>query len=211
MTQPSEQSIAKVLLQEYGTTFAQELNIQLGPNTPSPLFSLLCATLLFSARIQESIAVRAAKALAAQGWTTAPKMLDTTWDERANCLHEAGYGRYNEQAATRLGDMAELLVDRYDGDLRQLREAAERDTDQEHQLLTEFKGIGEVGANIFLREVQVVWEEVFPYADRRTLETAKELNLPDDIDGLRRLVSDRDFPPLYFASFCPALRADSSL
>lgn len=72
-----------------------------------------------------------------------------------------------------LGDTAQLLVDKYDGDLRQLRDAAERDPKREHQLLMEFKGIGQVGGNIFLREVQTLWDEVFPVADDSLLETAQ--------------------------------------
>lgn len=196
---PSQQTIAKTLLDQYGTTFAQELHISIESNTPSPLFRLLCAALLFSARIQESIATEAIKALAEQGWTTPQKLLESSWEARAKCLNEAGYARYDERTATMLGDATQLLVDRYNGDLRQLRQAADYDPRQEHQLLTEFKGIGKVGANIFLREVQAVWEEVFPFADDRILRTAKELDLPDDVDALLDLVGDRDFPRLVAA------------
>lgn len=199
MANPSSKSIAETLLQEHGTTFAQEIGIPLGQNAPSPLFRLLCATVLFSARINRSIAVKAAKALADQGWTTAEKMLDASWAERAQCLNQAGYARYDERTATMLGDTAQMLLDRYDGDLRQLRDAAEHNPQQEHQLLTEFKGIGQVGGNIFLREVQAVWEEVFPFADGRTLATAKELQLPDNAEDLRQLVGDADFPRLVAA------------
>jgi hypothetical protein len=43
-----------------------------------------------------------------------------------------------------------------------------------------------VGADIFLREVQAVWPQVAPYFDKRTLEGARRLGLPDRPDALAR-------------------------
>lgn len=40
------------------------------------------------------------------------------------------------------------------------------------------KGVGEMGVNIFLREAQAAWEEVYPFADKRTLDMAKQRGLP---------------------------------
>lgn len=199
MSNVSPETIANLLLAEQGQTFAQELNIPLDRNNPSALFRLLCASLLFAARIQESIAINAARALVDQGWNTPGKMLNASWEDRAKCLNQAGYSRFDERTATMLGDTARLLCDRYDGDLRQLRDAANRDPQQERDRLMEFKGIGQVGANIFLREVQGLWEEVFPFADDRILETARAVHLPDSADGLRQLVSKADFPRLVAA------------
>jgi len=79
-----------------------------------------------------------------------------------------------------LGDTAKMLLDKYQGDLRRLRAAAERDPGRERALLKECKGIGDVGADIFCREAQVAWNELFPFADRRALETAGRLGLEDD-------------------------------
>jgi hypothetical protein len=44
-----------------------------------------------------------------------------------------------------LGETAKLLMDLYQGDLRKLRAAAER----ERNLLDQFKGVGDVAVNIF--------------------------------------------------------------
>ena len=41
------------------------------------------------------------------------------------------------------------------------------------------EGVGDVGADIFLREVQVAWTEVAPFADERALGAARDLGLPD--------------------------------
>ena len=66
--------------------------------------------------------------MADKGWNTPQKLLDTSWEDRVECLNQAGYTRYQEPAPpTMLADASQLLVDRYDGDLRQLREAADRE------------------------------------------------------------------------------------
>jgi endonuclease III len=194
VARPSEKEIAVALLERHGRTFAQELGIAVEKNTPSPLFRLLCASLLFSTRISARIAVEAARALSDKGWTTPQKMASSSWEERARTLNEAGYARYDERTATMLGETAEMLLDRYRGDLRKLREEAGRDPGEERRLLKEFKGIGDVGADIYFRETQVAWDELFPFADRRALQGAKDLGLPDDPSSLARLVGDRDYP-----------------
>jgi hypothetical protein len=87
-----------------------------------------------------------------------------------------------------LGQAVDLLRDRYRGDLRRLRDDADRDPDTERRLLQQFTGIGGVGASIFCREVQLVWDEQYPYADDRALATAERLGLGHDVSDLTELV-----------------------
>jgi hypothetical protein len=47
-------------------------------------------------------------------------------------------------------------------------------------MLKKFKGIGDTGADIYLREVQDVWPWVRPYFDKRAARAAKALGLPSD-------------------------------
>ena len=44
--------------------------------------------------------------------------------------------------------------------------------------------------NIFFREAQEAWEELFPFADDRTLKLAAEHGLPDDSAKLAELVDN---------------------
>ncbi len=208
MAKASEKEIVRALLERHGRTFAEEIGIAVEKNTPSALFRLLCASLLFSTRISARIAVRAAKALSDQGWTTPQKMAGSTWEERARTLNEAGYARYDERTSTMLGETAEMLLDRYGGDLRNLREEAGREPDEERRLLKRFKGVGDVGVDIFFREAQAAWDELFPFADRRALQGAKNLGLEDDPSSLARLVGDHDFPRLVAALVRVELEGD---
>ena len=91
------------------------------------------------------------------------------------------------------------LLDRYEGDLRNLREEASRDPERERELLKEFKGTGDVRTDVFFRKVHVAWDESFPFADRRALEGARELGLEDNAEALAQLVGHRDFPRLVAA------------
>ena len=91
-------------------------------------------------------------------------MAEASWQDRVDVITWHGYKRYDERTSTMLGNTSELLIGKYNGDLRKLRDEAKRDVKREHQLLQQFSGIGPVGADIFLREVQPVWDETYPYA-----------------------------------------------
>jgi hypothetical protein len=96
-----------------------------------------------------------------------------------------------------LGEAAVLLLDRWHGDLRTLRDDADGKPQQIRKLLTEFKGIGPVGADIFLREVQAVWPQVAPYVDERVRQGAKMVGLPPSARDLWALLdSPRDLAGL---------------
>lgn len=179
----------QVLLDRHGQTYADEARIRLS-NKPSPLFQLLCLSLLLSARISASTGVAASRALTDAGWKTPDAMASATWEQRAQTLNKSGYARYDERTATMLGKTSDLVLEKYDGDLRNLREGANRDQKREHDLLQEFSGIGAVGADIFCREAQLVWDELVPFADQSELAVADNLGLPPDAGRLRGLVDD---------------------
>jgi hypothetical protein len=196
----SEQAeLVRALLDRHGQTFAAELGIDVANNTPSPLFRLLCAAALMSTRNATPISVEASRTFLAHGWRTAAKLFESTWEERVRALGEAGHTRDRERTATMLGDMVDLLCQRYGGDLRRLRDEAGRDPEAERRLLKDFKGLGDEGVDIFFREVQVAWPELAPFADRRARDAAGRLGLPAAADGLAALVAAPDLPRLVTA------------
>lgn len=69
----------------------------------------------------------------------------------------------------------------------------------EQERLKACKGIGDVGVDILFRELQAVWPELCPFADRKALEAAEKLGLPGAADKLSRLVAREDFPRLVAA------------
>lgn len=193
-----EETVA-ALLREHPRTYAEIWGIDLRPPTAGTLFRLLCGALLSSAQIRSSIATDAVHGIAAAGWNTAARLRKSPWQRRVKVLHDAGYARYQERMATMLGEASDLLLECYRGDLRRLREEAGRDRAAERRLLQEVPGVGTVGADIFLREVQAVWPEVRPYADRRALAAARKRGLPGSTRELSRLVAESRFPRLVAA------------
>jgi hypothetical protein len=182
---------ARAVLDRHGTTFAEEAGIRL-KDEPGSLFQLLVLAELLSARIGADIAVRAARELTAAGFTTPKRMRDSTWGERVRALGRGSYRRYDERTATQLGEAADLVLDRWGGDLRRLAEEADGDVDEAADLLQEVKGIGPTGASVFLREAQAVWPWVRPYLDDRALSGAHRVGLPRDPEELAALVDEGD-------------------
>ena len=183
----THESLVKALLERFGRTYAEQAGIRLA-DRPSPLYELLVLATLLSARISGDIAVAAAKELFAAGYRTPQRMREASWQDRVDALGRGHYRRYDERTSTMLFDAAEQLLDRWGGDLRKLREKAGGDPKRIHELLTEFKGIGPVGANIFLREVQAVWTQVSPYVDERVTRGAEKVGLPSNARELSGLV-----------------------
>jgi hypothetical protein len=192
MARPSRDQIVAAVLNRHGQTYAEELGIDLERGGPSALFRMLVAAMLFSAPIGTRQGLTAARGLTDQGWTTARKMAATTWHDRVRVLGEHGYARYGDRTGAMLGEASALLLDRYRGDLRKLREEAGRDPGRERALLKQVKGIGDVAVDIFFREVQVVWDELYPYADPRPIDAARQLGLGADPRGLADLADGGD-------------------
>jgi hypothetical protein len=190
-----------------GPTYAAEAGIKLA-DQPAPLYRLLVLSVLLSTRIKADIAVAAARELKAAGFGTARAMADSAWQDRVDALGRAHYKRYDEQTATALGDGARFLLDEYRGDLRRVREAANGDFRSLAGHLTEVPRLGPVGAEIFAREVQLVWPEYRPHLDRKALQGAEELGLPTQPAALAKLVGGDDLAPLAAALVRVTLERD---
>ncbi|SEB90516.1 endonuclease [Streptomyces sp. TLI_105] len=184
-------TITSRLLSEHGRTYAQEAGITLR-DKPAPLYQLLVLTVLCSVRINAGTATKAARELFRAGLRTPRAMADSAWQDRVDALGRAHYVRYDESTATALGDGARLVLERWRGDLRRMREQADDDPDALRGLLREVPRIGPVGADIFCREAQAVWPRLRPFFDDRACEVAKGLGLPHTPRGLGRSVPSED-------------------
>lgn len=192
---PGPMTDLHALIHEAGTTFAADAGITL-TDAPQPLFQLLVLTQLSSARISADIAVAAARELFRSGWRTPDAMATAGHRKLVEALDAGGYARYDESTAPRLGELAERVRTEYQGDLRRLATRSEQRVPQASRLIHEFNGIGPVGGEIFLREVQDTWIWVRPYLDRRAQKGAGLLGLPTAPEELARQVPGRAVAPL---------------
>lgn len=192
---PAKTDIARSLIDRHGTTYAEDAGIRL-KDGPAPLYQLLVLSVLLSARISADIGVAAAYELSRAGYRTPQAMRAATWQDRVDALGRGHYRRYDERTSTMLGDGAQLVLDRWRGDLRRLRAEANGRTGRVHALLQEVPGIGPTGASIFCREVQGVWPELAPYVDKLAAKGAQRVGLPVTPGRLIRYAEPGEFPRL---------------
>lgn len=184
-------AVVKKLLRESGQTFAEEAGITL-KDQPAALFKLLVLANLLSARISADIAVSAARELFAAGGGTARGMSRLSWQDRVDALGRGHYVRYDESTASRLGETAEIVQDKYKGDLRRLAIESGRDPKKAAELLQEFPGIGPTGVDIFFREAQAIWPWLRPHIDDQVKKGAERLGLPTDAGELAEKVPGKN-------------------
>lgn len=202
----ADKDVARALVDRHGRTFAEEAGIRL-KDTPGPLYQLLVLSVLLSARISSDIAVAAASELYKAGYRSPRAMRDASWQERVDALGRGHYRRYDERTATMLGEGADLVLDRWRGDLRRLHDEG-GDAKGIGKLLQEVPGIGPTGAAIFCREVQGVWTDLAPYIDSRTTRGAERVGLPTDPTRLASYVSTEDLPRLVAACVRASMSRD---
>lgn len=171
------EQLVRRLLKAAGMTYASEAGITID-DKPMPLFQLLVLCMLASKPIDATTAMRAAKETFRAGLRTPAAVLSSDRRTMISAFGRAHYVRYDESSATRLTDMAEHVRDDYSGDLREIAERSRHDVAAAKRMLKTFKGIGDIGADIYLREVQDAWTWVRPYFDDRATAAAKQLGLP---------------------------------
>jgi len=171
--------VVQRLLDVAGTTYAAEAGIRL-KDKPMPLFQLLVLCMLASKPIDAATAMRAARQLFTAGLRTPKAVLAADRSTMIRAFGRARYVRYDESSATRLRDIAQRVRDEYSGDLRTLADRSHHDVAAAKRMLKGFNGIGDTGADIYLREVQDIWTWVRPYFDDRAIAAAKQMDLPTD-------------------------------
>jgi len=134
--------------------YAEDLGIDL--KDPSGRFKWFLASILFGARISEKIAANTYTSFEWHGIDSPEKIIAAGWDELVRILDEGGYVRYDFSTATKLLDIAGTLKEKH-GSLENLYNQSSDTKDLERRL-QEFKGIGAVTTQIFLRELRGVWQ-----------------------------------------------------
>jgi endonuclease III len=182
----TRKQLVRRLLKAAGTTYAEEAGIRIN-DKPMPLFQLLVLCMLASKPIDATTAMRAARELFTAGLRTPKTVLASDRRSMISAFGRAHYVRYDESSATRLTDIAERVRDDYSSDLREIARRSQHDIRSATRMLKQFKGIGDTGADIYLREVQDVWTWARPYFDERATAAARALGLPTDPEKLGAL------------------------
>jgi hypothetical protein len=174
---PSSRASSPAGALEQSLLYSEELGIDLAQGTDAVYFRWFLASLLFGARISETIAKNTYRAFVSHGLTSPRRIVAAGWEFLVNpVMREGGYVRYDGRKSTQvLRDCERLLAD-YRGSLRRLHDAAREARELEATLLT-FYGVGPVTANIFLRELRPYWSKADPEPLPIVKRLAKELKL----------------------------------
>ena len=169
--------VIKVLLEKLGVSFSQSLGINLKDKSSNKIFKWLLASILFGARISETIVINTYKEFEKEKVLTPERVLATGWDGLVKILDDGGYVRYDFKTATKLLEIMRTLKERSQGDLNRLHLKAKDARDLEGRIKELGKGIGEVTTNIFLRELRDIWEKADPLPGKLVIQAAKNLGL----------------------------------
>lgn len=147
---------------EQSQLYSEELGIDLGAGDDRQYFLWWLASLLFGARIGETVARNTYRAFLRHGLTTPRRIIGAGWDFLVYpVMREGGYVRYDGRKSDQMLRDCRMLVDEYGGRLSRLHEMARDARDLEARLLA-FHGVGPVTANIFLRELRPWWAKADP-------------------------------------------------
>lgn len=142
--------------------YSEELGIDLKSRKDKELFKWFLASILFGARISETIAKRTYKTFKHYRLLTPKSILKAGWDFLVNpIMREGGYVRYDGKTSTQILENCKTLLEEYNGSLNRLHAEAKDSKDLETRLLS-FYGIGPVTVNIFLRELRPFWKKSNP-------------------------------------------------
>jgi hypothetical protein len=72
-----------------------------------------------------------------------------SWQERVDVLTKHDYKRYDESNSILLGETARTLLNRYQGDLRLLRDEADRNVNGIHKSLHQLKALAKLAVVFF--------------------------------------------------------------
>lgn len=154
-------------------SFSRELELDL--TKPEDRFKWFLASLFFAKRISAEKAKETYRCFEQEDLTTPDAILDAGWDRLVEVLDAGGYTRYDFSTATYLLGIAGAIKEKY-GSLEKLNAESSSPPDLERRL-KEFKGVGPVGVNIFLRELRGIWLNADPEPSLMALATARKIGL----------------------------------
>lgn len=152
-------------------SYSEELDLDLARSDDR--FKWFLASILFAKRISAEVAKKTYRRFEEEGLCTPEEILEAGWDRLVEVLDSGGYVRYDFSTASNLLETIKELRQKY-GTLEELHRKSNSPTDLESRL-QEFRGVGPVGVNIFLRELRGIWEKAKPKPSQIAIKTANKI------------------------------------
>jgi len=164
------------LVDKLGQPYHELLSINLKSGEKEEIFKWFIASSLFGARISETIAVKTYKQFEKDGLLSPEKIIARGWSRLVESLDHGGYVRYDFSTADDFLALSDLLLRSYGGDLNKLHDQSKDSADLEARL-KEFRGVGDVTTNIFLRELRGIWRKAHPLPQQHVITAARNLGI----------------------------------
>jgi hypothetical protein len=191
--------LAQAVVAALGGRYSSRLGIDVDAGDAEIERWFLAAT-LFGTRISAAVAERTFGVLDGAGLHRVAQARDISWDDLVALLDEGGYVRYDFRTATRLQELAEVILERYGGEVCEIGRSFPH-YPQLRQALDALPGWGPVTIQLFLRELRGVWPGAQPPLDERAGPAARHLRLVTrdtgqlDLPELARLASESGLDP----------------
>ncbi|OTA99465.1 hypothetical protein M426DRAFT_67789 [Hypoxylon sp. CI-4A] len=157
-------------------------------STPDTVLALILNAMLSSSRISHMLASKTVDLVIKAGYHKIDVRKKSTWEERTEVLTEGSDRSGREKAATMMEDLAQLIEDKYEGDLNTILRITSEDPVKIRAELEHIKGLGDVGINIFFDTAQHIWPCMASFVDPRSLRTAEGIGFGDDVQSLWQAV-----------------------
>ncbi|MEM2970968.1 MAG: hypothetical protein QW270_00895 [Candidatus Bathyarchaeia archaeon] len=167
----------KFLVESFGRRYSEILGINLSSGEETEIFKWFLASVLFGAPINETSVIKTYKFFQKYDVLTPKRILQTGWNGLVKILDEGGYTRYDFKTADKLLEVMKNLTQKYNGSLAFLHDSAYDTHDLEKQLRDLGKGVGEVTAKIFLRELRGMWSKAEPEPTALVVVAAENLGI----------------------------------
>ena len=164
------------LVDKLGQPYHELLGINLKSGKKDEIFKWFIASSLFGARISETIAMKTYKQFEKDGLLSPERIIARGWSRLVESLDRGGYVRYDFSTADDFLALSDLLLRKYGGDLNRLHDQAKDSADLEERL-KEFRGVGDVTVNIFLRELRGIWGKADPVPQQHVITAARNLGV----------------------------------
>ena len=168
--------LTKKLIDGLGQPYHESLGIDLSEGESGEVFKWFVASVLSGARISEQIAMKTYKQFERDGLLEPKRMLARGWSRLVESLDRGGYVRYDFKTADKFLLLSDVILREYGGDLNRMHGAARDARDLESRLKA-LKGVGDVTADIFLRELRGIWPKADPLPQEHVIAAARNLGV----------------------------------
>lgn len=168
----------------------------------SPLnpFEELLSAVILSRPISHMLGLRTIRTILNDPYNfTSAKAVKDAGSERVQQAIYDARTQHKDKTAQEIGLIADVVMEKFTtaGDkegtqLQKVRDESDRDIDEEREMLSQVKGLGKTGLEIYFRRVQWLWEEAFPFVDGKSALGLRKMGLPVEGEELVKALEKVD-------------------